>query len=137
LYYCSFRFLKCLLPNIIQARPVTALDAWTDFELRHEFDSPILTDSDYVTKANTGEVFPGATSPLGLSVSARALDLSFQFVIKEQFARFFEVNPWCIGRFNLFFQNQVFINVIDTFQRDIGEEITHHRSVDMAIFGHL
>jgi hypothetical protein len=116
LYYCSFRFLKCLLPNIIQARPVTALDAWTDFELRHEFDSPILTDSDYVTKANTGEVFPGATSPLGLSVTARALDLSF----------------------HLFFQNQVFINVIDTFQRDIGEEITsHHRSVDMAIFGHL
>ncbi|XP_045028647.1 putative phosphoenolpyruvate synthase [Daphnia magna] len=123
---------------LLQARPVTALDAWTDFELRHEFDSPILTDSDYFTKANTGEVFPGATSPLGLSVTASSLDLSFQFVMKEQFGKHFEVNPWCIGRFNLFHQNQVFINVIDTFQRDIEEEITaHHRSVDMAIFGHL
>lgn len=117
---------------------MTALDAWTDFELRHEFDSPILTNSDYLTKANTGEVFPGATSPLGLSVTARSLDLSFQFVIKEQFDRYFEINPWCIGRFNLFSQNQVFINVIDTFQRDIEEEITaHHRSADLAIFGHL
>ncbi|KAI9559139.1 hypothetical protein GHT06_015928 [Daphnia sinensis] len=123
---------------LLQARPVTALDAWTDFELRHEFDSPILTDSDYFTKANTGEVFPGATSPLGLSVTASSLDLSFQFVMKEQFGKHFEVNPWCIGRFNLFHLNQVFINVIDTFQRDIEEEITaHHRSVDMAIFGHL
>ena len=70
--------------SIEKARPVTALDAWTDFELRHEFDSPILTNSDYFTKANTGEVAPGATSPLTVSTTIRILDLNFQTIVKKQ-----------------------------------------------------
>lgn len=41
---------------LLQARPITALDAWTDKELRREFDTAVLTDEDYVTQANTGEV---------------------------------------------------------------------------------
>ncbi|KAG8240247.1 hypothetical protein J437_LFUL004707, partial [Ladona fulva] len=39
---------------ILQARPITAMDNWTDFELLHEFDTPIDTDSDVTTVANTG-----------------------------------------------------------------------------------
>ena len=43
---------------LLQARPITALDSWTEREICHEFDTPILTEEDYVTKANTGEVAP-------------------------------------------------------------------------------
>ncbi len=91
-----------------------------------------------MTKANVGEVLPGATTPLGLTLSARSLDLGLQLIMKEQYANRFEIDPWWLGRFNLTSQNQVFINVIDAFQRDIDEEITsHQRAVDMAIFGRL
>ena len=91
-----------------------------------------------MTKANTGEVFPGATSPLGLTVCSRSLDLGVQFTMREQFGKLFQVDPWWLGRFNLISQNQVFLNVIDCFQRDVENEITsNQRSVDMAIFGRL
>ncbi|MPC63574.1 hypothetical protein E2C01_057673 [Portunus trituberculatus] len=44
----------------------------------HELDTAILTDEDPITKGNTGEVFPGSTSPLSLSVVGKILDLAFQ-----------------------------------------------------------
>uniref|UniRef100_A0A0N8BPI2 Phosphoenolpyruvate synthase n=1 Tax=Daphnia magna TaxID=35525 RepID=A0A0N8BPI2_9CRUS len=123
---------------LLQARPVTALDAWTDFELRHEFDSPILTDSDYLTKANTGEVAPGATSPLTVSTTIRILDLNFQTIVKKQFGRLVDINPWHGGRFFSYQQNHLFINVIEAFLRDIEEEISDNiRAIDMAVFGHI
>lgn len=123
---------------IVKARPVTSLDAWTDYELRHEFDSPILTEADYVTKANTGEVAPGAATPLSLSVMARMLELNFQATIKKQFGRQFEVNPWYSGRFFAINQSQIFINVVDAFLRDVEEEVSDNiRAIDMAVFGHM
>ena len=127
-----------ILSNTLQARPVTALDNWNDFELRHEFDSPIISNSEYFTKANTGEVLPGASSPLSVTVTSRALDLSIQTVMKGQFGRNFEVNPWAMGRLTFLHQNQVFLNVIETLHRVVDEEISNSiRAVDMAVFGHL
>lgn len=32
------------------------MDSWTDFELQHEMDSPIVTDTEPLTFANTGYV---------------------------------------------------------------------------------
>lgn len=123
---------------ILKARPVTSLDAWTEYELRHEFDSPILTDADYVTKASTGKVAPGAATPLSLSVIARTLELNFQATIKKQFGRQFEVNPWYAGRLFAVNQSQIFINVVDAFLRDVEEEVSDNiRAIDMAVFGHM
>ncbi|KAF4524984.1 hypothetical protein B566_EDAN011912 [Ephemera danica] len=63
---------------LLQARPITALNAWTDFELQHEFDMVVPTDTEIMTLANVGEVFPGATKPLSLSITVRILDYSIQ-----------------------------------------------------------
>lgn len=117
---------------------MTSLDSWTDYELKHEFDSSILTAADHVTKANTGEVFPGATSPLGISTVGRLLDCGVQSVMKQQFGRLYEENPWFVNRMTQVHQWQVFLNVIESFQHDIDDEITdNNRAVDMALFGHL
>ncbi|GFY37324.1 probable phosphoenolpyruvate synthase [Trichonephila inaurata madagascariensis] len=51
---------------ILQSRPVTNATAETDHEIKHEFDAPLRSESEYFTVANVGEVMPGATSPLGI-----------------------------------------------------------------------
>lgn len=63
---------------LLQARPITALDAWTDKELRREFDTAVLTDEDYVTQANTGEV--GRTQ-----IGLRLMLVGFQFDLELEF----------------------------------------------------
>ncbi|XP_051884643.1 uncharacterized protein LOC127577460 [Pristis pectinata] len=59
---------------LLQARPVTTLDAPSEFELMHEFDSPFPTDYAWITNTNVGEVFPGAATPLTLSTFVKAID---------------------------------------------------------------
>ncbi|XP_026759359.2 uncharacterized phosphotransferase YvkC-like isoform X2 [Galleria mellonella] len=49
---------------LLQARPITSLERWTEEELLHELDTPIMSDEDLTTFANTGEVFPKPVTPL-------------------------------------------------------------------------
>lgn len=39
---------------LLQARPITTLDQWTDYELTHELDTPIVSQIETITFANTG-----------------------------------------------------------------------------------
>lgn len=59
---------------LLQARPITTLYTWTDFEISHELDSCVPSDIDMLTFANVGEVFPSAISPLTVSVIIRAFN---------------------------------------------------------------
>lgn len=52
---------------LLQSRPITSLDNWTDFELTHELDSTVPVENDILTFANVGEVLPGVLSTLTLS----------------------------------------------------------------------
>ncbi|XP_054152656.1 prodigiosin synthesizing transferase PigC-like [Oppia nitens] len=52
---------------LLQSRPITNLNKWTDWEIRHEMDSGHQSEREYYSRANVGEVFPGATSHLCLS----------------------------------------------------------------------
>ena len=52
---------------LLQSRPITALNNFTDFEIIHENNTPIMSSSDMMTKANVGEVFVGAMSILSQS----------------------------------------------------------------------
>ncbi|KAG1699293.1 Prodigiosin synthesizing transferase PigC [Nymphon striatum] len=49
---------------LLQARPITSLDNMSEFELEHEFNTPLLTDKVMFTSGNIREVIPGAVSPL-------------------------------------------------------------------------
>ncbi|CAK9798813.1 Probable phosphoenolpyruvate synthase [Anthophora quadrimaculata] len=59
---------------LLQARPITTLYSWTDFELTHELDSSVPSDIDIITFANLGEVFPNPLSPLTISVIIGAFE---------------------------------------------------------------
>nr|CAD7445211.1 unnamed protein product [Timema bartmani] len=41
---------------LLQARPITSLDAWSDFDLLHEMDSPKTCDREVLSTANVGFV---------------------------------------------------------------------------------
>lgn len=58
---------------LFQSRPVTHLNSYNDWELTHEFDSGHLDETEYNTKANIGEVMPGALSPLNLTSISRTM----------------------------------------------------------------
>lgn len=48
----------------------------TDWELLHEFDAAVMSLDDSVTQANVGEVLPGTTTPLSLTIIGYGLDAS-------------------------------------------------------------
>ncbi|GAB0097107.1 uncharacterized protein DMENIID0001_127060 [Sergentomyia squamirostris] len=59
---------------LLQSRPITSLDAFTDWELAHEFDYPLMSPEDARTTANVQEVFPGCTTPLSVYIVAKMID---------------------------------------------------------------
>ena len=61
---------------ILQARPITTCFTWTDWELRHEFDTAVPSDTEIYTRGNVGEVFNGALTPLTMSTVVKSLDLA-------------------------------------------------------------
>lgn len=61
---------------LLQARPITTINAWTDFELMHELDSEVPSDVDLITFANVEEVLPHPISPLSSSTIVKILNLS-------------------------------------------------------------
>ncbi|KAK2720217.1 hypothetical protein QYM36_004195 [Artemia franciscana] len=122
---------------LLQSRPVTHLHNWTDFELTHELDSPVVTSTDIYTKANTGEVFPNATSPLSTTLIAKSLDLAIQSNFVKRFGGSFIVQPQ-INRFVTVSHHHAMLNVIDTMLSNNEPEISAtNRAVDMAVFGHI
>lgn len=61
---------------LLQARPITTINAWTDFELEHELDSGVPADVDLMTFANVGEVLPLPVCPLSISTILKVLNMS-------------------------------------------------------------
>lgn len=59
---------------LLQARPITSLHQLTDWELSHELDSAVMGDDEFRTNALAAEVFPGALTPLTISVLIQTLD---------------------------------------------------------------
>lgn len=83
---------------LLQSRPITALNNFTDYEIIHENDTPVMSDFDIATKANIGEVFQGSATVLTQSVITKTFD---QLVYKDMgipgdysglYTRFFPVN---------------------------------------------
>lgn len=70
---------------LLQSRPITTLDSWTDFELTHELDTCVPNATDICTFANVGEVFPGAISPLAMSTIIAMFNGSITINIWNEF----------------------------------------------------
>jgi phosphoenolpyruvate synthase/pyruvate phosphate dikinase len=53
---------------LFQSRPITNLDSMSEWELMHELDTGQNDESEYSSRANVGEVMPGAMSHLWLTL---------------------------------------------------------------------
>ncbi|CAG9770742.1 unnamed protein product [Ceutorhynchus assimilis] len=116
---------------LLQSRPITTLNAWTDFELTHELDTPCLTENSLFTMANAGEVFPVATSALSRTSTLNKLDEGMQRCIYSTVDRYF-FKAMCI------FHHRVMLDCITTvFKQSRNPTIGMDSKVlDLAIFGH-
>ncbi|CAH0549548.1 unnamed protein product [Brassicogethes aeneus] len=115
---------------LLQSRPVTTLNSWTDFELLHELDAPIMTEQNIYTLANVGEVYPGATTVLSQTTSQYFTSKSVQIAIDGTY------NPYTKQSVTSL-QHRVMLNVIDTFYKIPKEkDDVSIKVMDLAIFGH-
>lgn len=70
---------------LLQSRPITTLYTWTNFELTHEMDFPLLTDQSIFTVANVKEVMPNALTVLSYNTSLAAVDRVVQSYAQDNY----------------------------------------------------
>ncbi|KAJ3650727.1 hypothetical protein Zmor_017373 [Zophobas morio] len=115
---------------LLQARPITTLHTWSNFELTHEYDVATLSEDMVYSIANTGEVLPGAICVLTLSTLVRCLDTAIQRGIEDK------DDPYAFKCLSTF-QHHLFIDVISGVHRRVEKTITLSQKIlDLAIFGH-
>ncbi|XP_014470247.1 PREDICTED: putative phosphoenolpyruvate synthase isoform X3 [Dinoponera quadriceps] len=112
---------------LLQARPITTIDAWTDFELTHELDSGVPADVDFMTFANVGEVLPRPICPLSITTILKVLNLSIGSKSYGYDCNYLHV----VGM-------RCAMNYCMTFLRNVGEKITMaNKMADIAICGRV
>ncbi|EZA62576.1 Putative phosphoenolpyruvate synthase [Ooceraea biroi] len=112
---------------LLQARPITTINAWTDFELMHELDSGVPCDVDLMSFANVEEVLPQPVTPLTISTIINILNLSM--------GSKFDVHD---NHYLVTVGMRCAINYSDSTLRDADTEVTMaNRMIDIAICGRV
>lgn len=91
---------------ILQSRPITAMDTLSEWELRHEFDVPVMTEEDLRTTANVHEVLPNAITPPTMHVLSIV-----DGVLKKELDGKDNVADWHVGRFMTIIDYHLFLDV--------------------------
>lgn len=91
---------------LLQSRPITTLNTWSPYEIYHEFDTPIYSEDSLHTRANVGEVMPGAMSVLSMSVLEKTLEKALQL------STFQSYQPE-IRRATCFFNHHAFLDAMN------------------------
>ncbi|KAF2905990.1 hypothetical protein ILUMI_00186 [Ignelater luminosus] len=116
---------------LLQSRPITTLNNWTEFELLHEFDVPILTHQELFTVSNVAEVMPGALTPLSNTVMNSIISKNLYKYIMEIADDPFIMK--CSGVIN----HHAVINVTNCLLNKVENKVDIAAKVlDMAVFGH-
>jgi phosphohistidine swiveling domain-containing protein len=121
---------------LLQARPITSLQSWTNHELSHEFDTAIVSHHDINTKGNVGEVFPGATTTLTQSWCARILDLAIQTNRVKTWKRPYNKFSESVVRIS---HHHVLLNYLDLMLEVVDSRTVTvpMKALDYSVFGHL
>ncbi|KAK3757984.1 hypothetical protein RRG08_058296 [Elysia crispata] len=102
---------------MLQCRPITVAETETEYDLLHEFDSPITCDYEWMTTSNISEMMPGALTPLTLSTFATTIEYSLQVLLYHVGARQKATHlPKCLPHIC----NHLFIALID-----VGSIVNH------------
>lgn len=122
---------------LLQTRPITSVDKENDFVIKHELDGPWKSESEYITKANVGEVFPGSVSPITISATTKMLDIAGQIKAKK---RKIEEGTFCPFFFRgmVIANSHVFLNLIDCLYRYNPEKASAlSNSSLISLFGRI
>lgn len=90
---------------LLQARPITTLNFWTNEELLNEFDSATLSSNMIYSTANVGEVLPGAMPVLTLTTGVTVIEHAMQDAIHNT------IDPYQFKCFQIY-QHHVFIDLL-------------------------
>lgn len=92
---------------LLQSRPITSLNQFTDWELMHEFDSPFMSDEDLSTTGNVQEVIPGAICMLSKDILVECLEKG----LRQQFETE-KTNDVCYDTFFPTVRHHVLLDVL-------------------------
>ncbi|XP_059048058.1 putative phosphoenolpyruvate synthase [Achroia grisella] len=126
---------------LLQARPITSLERWTEEELLHELDTPILSDEDLTTFANTGEVLPKPLTPLTVDLVMRPLISGMTDIISTNMEPFedgvvFTHNRTGLALYNTTYRNmpkKININIRMSEMAVHGRKVADQNIVDTAL----
>ncbi|XP_022239971.1 uncharacterized protein LOC106458117 isoform X2 [Limulus polyphemus] len=137
-FFSSPRDIEWALFNediyLLQARPVTYSNTETELELIHEMDTPLRSEYEYLCKSNVGEVMPGATSPLGLSVILYVFETFWKIILSNLGFPKELLTYYCAKGFTNKY-NHMFFNMTD--YPIFGEESAISDGCEVALFGRL
>lgn len=115
---------------ILQSRSVTSLNAFSNFELLHEFDDAVMSPEDFFTRANIGEAMPGAASSLTISVMGKLFEKAIRKLMRVKPSSLFHT---CFPNFS----NHLFLNANQTSLKFVGKEISVGNKVEsLAVYGY-
>ncbi|PZC85674.1 hypothetical protein B5X24_HaOG215944 [Helicoverpa armigera] len=115
---------------LLQARPITSLDRWTEEELLHELDSPIMADDDLTSFGNTGEVLPKPLTAMSYDIVNGPLCSGMERVMVGDTGPIYDA-PVVITH------NRCAMSLYNTIYRNTPKEIdVGIRMIEMSIHGH-
>ncbi|XP_026319467.1 uncharacterized protein LOC113229980 [Hyposmocoma kahamanoa] len=116
---------------LLQARPITSLERWSEEELLHELDTPIMADDELTTFANTGEVLPKPLSAITYDLMCNPLSRGIYDIMYGMNGDYYDC-PLAVthNRLSLALYNCVY-KLVSTEKPDL----TLHM-LEMAIHGH-
>ncbi|XP_074600237.1 rifampicin phosphotransferase-like isoform X2 [Brevipalpus obovatus] len=122
---------------IFQCRPVTSINVPSDWQLIHELDSAHPCETECLTRANVGEVYPGASSHICLTLQVPLG--SFGFIKRFLFAiKDFRLTPY-VGRGIMFCRNNVFFCIKDgalmRYDQEPGKESLTTLGMEYSLLG--
>ncbi|XP_013780036.1 uncharacterized protein LOC106464440 [Limulus polyphemus] len=137
-YLTSLRDIEWAIINeniyLLQARPVTSAHTETEFEITHEMDAPLKSEDEFLSKANVGEVMPGAMSTLGLIVNLYSFEASFKQMALEFGFPSEMFSPYTAQTFSCKFNHIFYDMVSDPY---LGSENNMAAGYKVALFGSL
>lgn len=116
---------------LLQSRPMTSTKSFTAWELLHEFDSAIMSEEDYFSFGNVGEVMPEALTPLTSSLMIP----SFEKGLIRNYP-LFEVSPF-FHQIMAISHHRLTVNMFGLFLRVVkGEIMIQNRVQALTVYGH-
>ncbi|CAH0695045.1 unnamed protein product [Spodoptera exigua] len=114
---------------LLQARPITSLDRWTEEELLYELDSAIMADDELISFGNCGEVLPKPLSAMNYDIVCKVLVAGMDEMVGANDS----------GYDNTIYltHNRCTMSLYNTLYRRVTEEINMPiRMSEMAVHGH-